>query len=64
MMDEQKEDRDMTKVEMESTEEIGVAITDSNIVVTSHVDQVTKDRVGDGSPGAFGVQAHARAWTP
>ena len=48
----------------ESSEAVGVSETmgGSNIVVTSQVDQVSKERVEEGSGDTFGVQAHARAW--
>lgn len=48
----------------ESSEVVGAAETigESNIVVTSQVDQVSKERVEEGSGERFGVQAHARAW--
>ncbi|KAL8784508.1 MAG: hypothetical protein Q9195_009018 [Heterodermia aff. obscurata] len=45
----------------ESSEVVGVgeAIGGGDIVVTSHVDQVSKERVAEGSGETFGVQAHA-----
>ena len=48
----------------ESSEVLGVGevIGESNIVVTSQVDQVSKERVEEGAGETFGVQAHARAW--
>ena len=41
---------------------VGEAIGESDIVVTSQVDQVSKERVAEGAGESFGVQAHARAW--
>lgn len=48
----------------ESSEVVGAgeAVGESNIVVTSQVDQVSKERVEEGTGETFGVQAHARAW--
>ena len=48
----------------ESSEVLGVGevIGESNIVVTSQVDQVSKERVEHGEGETFGVQAHERAW--
>ena len=48
----------------ESSEVVGAGevVGESNIVVTSQVDQVSKERVNEGTGETFGVQAHARAW--